>query len=248
MDMEQHLNSLFPPLKFPPELAARILTHTSHPDAIYRHNARLSFIGMPPKLIQRGVIFSQDPGRRILQTYLHLFLHSSPALHPTHDYSQISQRALNTYVLGEHVAPLWSFGKVMKWTPVAGPLLSTPTARQEGPVAVLSRLGPEASRSVGLYKVQGTAVEALVGGVFHQFVCPYLLSGLRTRIDQRFYTFQGGSVAHRLFHTRVLPNILVPGRPEGLPDVFHEHVMEVCDSMGGLKGDLLAAESAASES
>lgn len=210
MDMEQHLNSLFPPLKFPPELAARILTHTSHPDAIYRHNARLSFIG-----------------RRILQTYLHLFLHSSPALHPTHDYSQISQRALNTYVLGEHVAPLWSFGKVMKWTPVAGPLLSTPTARQEGPVAVLSRLGPEASRSVGLYKVQGTAVEALVGGVFHQF---------------------GGSVAHRLFHTRVLPNILVPGRPEGLPDVFHEHVMEVCDSMGGLKGDLLAAESAASES
>ena len=41
----QHLNDLFSPLQFPPELASRILTHASHPDAKVRHNARLSFVG-----------------------------------------------------------------------------------------------------------------------------------------------------------------------------------------------------------
>ncbi len=41
----QHLNSLFSPLQFAPELASRILTHASHPDAARRHNTRLSFGG-----------------------------------------------------------------------------------------------------------------------------------------------------------------------------------------------------------
>ena len=41
----QHLNDVFSPLQFPPELASRILTHGSHPDARVRHNGRLSFVG-----------------------------------------------------------------------------------------------------------------------------------------------------------------------------------------------------------
>ena len=44
--LKEHLDQLFPPLNFPPELAARILTHSSHPDAVHSHNARMSFIGM----------------------------------------------------------------------------------------------------------------------------------------------------------------------------------------------------------
>lgn len=41
----EHLNGLFPPLKFPPELARRILTHGSHPSSVDGHNARFDFIG-----------------------------------------------------------------------------------------------------------------------------------------------------------------------------------------------------------
>ncbi|KAI0080301.1 hypothetical protein K474DRAFT_1658017 [Panus rudis PR-1116 ss-1] len=188
-----HLNELFSPLQFPPELAARILTHASHKDAIVSHNARLSFIG-----------------RRVLKTYLLLYIHSSPSLHPSHDYDQILERTLNTYILGEHVAPKWSLNHVLKWTPV-----NIGSKVNSGDV---SRLDPKLSRSVGLYKVMGTAVEAVVGGVYHQF---------------------GGSVAHRLFHTRVLPHLLLPGRPEGLHDAFHAHALEICEQMGGENGPLV---------
>lgn len=41
----RHLNDVFSPLNFPPELASRILTHASHPDAMRRHNGRLAFVG-----------------------------------------------------------------------------------------------------------------------------------------------------------------------------------------------------------
>ena len=103
-------------------------------------------------------------GRRVLQSYLLLFLHSSSALKPTHDYEQLMQRALNTYVLGEYVGPQWQLGKVMKWTPA-----TSNTTLASDPMSAVT-LGREATRSIGLYKVEGMAVEALVGGVFHQFV------------------------------------------------------------------------------
>ncbi|OBZ76930.1 hypothetical protein A0H81_03057 [Grifola frondosa] len=196
--LEQHLNSLFPPLTFPPELASRILTHASHPDAAYWHNARMSFIG-----------------RRVLQSYLLLFIHSSPALHPEHDYELISERALNTYVLGEHVASRWNLGKVLKWKPMNVGSFPVPLGPEVEVPEGVSQLAP---RSIGLYKVHGTAVEAIAGGVFHQY---------------------GGSVAHRLFHTRVLPLILLPGNQQGLPDAFHEHALEVCERMGGPDGALI---------
>ncbi|KAL6304703.1 ribonuclease-III-like-domain-containing protein [Sparassis latifolia] len=200
-ELEEHLNELFPPLKFPPDLAARILTHSSHPEAVQRHNARLSFIG-----------------RRVLQSYLLLFLHGSPALQPVHEYELIAARAINTYMLGEFVAPHWELGRVLRWTPVHTGPLSMAAVQRENVRDVLGRLGSEASRSVGMYKVHGTAVEAVVGGVFHQF---------------------GGSVAHRLFHTRMLPHLLLPGRSEGLHDVFHEHALQVCQQMGGPNGALV---------
>ncbi|PCH36760.1 hypothetical protein WOLCODRAFT_140571 [Wolfiporia cocos MD-104 SS10] len=203
-DLEHHLNSLFPPLKFPPELAARVLTHASHPEAIFRSSNRLSFIG-----------------RRVLQTYLHLFISGSPALEPEHDFGLIAVRAVNPYVLGEYVAPKWALGRVLRWTPVAGQLAGSEAAKDEDARGILERFGPDRSRSVGLYKVMGTTVEALVGAVYHQF---------------------GGAVAHRFFHTRILPNILLPGNPEGLNDAFHQHAMEVCAKMGGPNGPLLVSQ------
>jgi len=185
-----HLNNLFSPLQFPPELAARILTHASHPDAVVSHNARLSFIG-----------------RRVLKTYLLLYLHSSPALQDTHDYQLIIDRTLNSYVLGEHVAPKWSLGRVLKWSP------ANIDPRVTKPGSDFSALEPDVSRGVGLYKVQGTTVEAVIGGIFHEF---------------------GGSVAHQVFHTRLLPHILLPGQKEGLHDAFHAHALEICEKMGGM--------------
>jgi hypothetical protein len=40
-----HLDKVFPPLRFPPELGARLLTHASHKAATRGHNLRYSFIG-----------------------------------------------------------------------------------------------------------------------------------------------------------------------------------------------------------
>lgn len=103
-------------------------------------------------------------GRRVLKTYLLLYIHSSPALLPTHDYDLILERALNTYVLGQHVAPKWGLGRVLKWAPV------NISPKLESVAEDYSRMDPKLSHSVGLYKVMGTSVEAVVGGVFHQYV------------------------------------------------------------------------------
>ncbi|KAK2464705.1 hypothetical protein APHAL10511_003281 [Amanita phalloides] len=181
----EHINGLFPPLQFPPDLARRILTHGSHPSAIHGHNAGLRFIG-----------------RRVIESYLLLFLNSSSALKPMHDLDVILDRTVNTYLLGEHVGSSWGLGRALRWTPAVptSQLPSTPPNRKE------------LLRGVGLYKVQGDTVAAVVGGTYYQF---------------------GASVAQRLFHTRVLPKLLLERRPEGLPDVFHAEALAMCERMGG---------------
>ncbi|KAI0819863.1 hypothetical protein BC628DRAFT_1331750 [Trametes gibbosa] len=197
----RHLNDVFSPLQFPPELASRILTHASHPDAMRRHNGRLSFVGT-----------------RVLQSYLLMFVHSSPALQPEHNYERILERALNTYVLGEHVAPKWAIGKVLKWRPMNVGNFSKPLGPDVDVPSPFETLERDGARGIGMYKVHGTAVEAIVGGIFHQF---------------------GGSVAHRLFHTRVLPSLIVEGSHEGLHTAYHEHAREMCERMGGPEGSLV---------
>jgi hypothetical protein len=43
-------------------------------------------------------------------------------------------------------------------------------------------------------------------------------------------------VTHRVFHTRLLPLLLVNG---GIPDQFHKEVLQICKLMGGNEAPLL---------
>ncbi|KAJ7039916.1 ribonuclease-III-like-domain-containing protein [Mycena alexandri] len=185
-----HLNGLFPPLKFPSELAARILTHASHPAAFHGHNAQFAFIG-----------------RRVLESYLLLLLASSPHLKPSHDLQEIVSSVLNTYFLGEHIGSKWGLGRVMRWTPT----IAAEMLKDEARVDKMKLL-----KDVGLYKVQGDAATAVLGAIFQQF---------------------GASVAHRVFHTRMLPRLLLP--QGGLPVCFHADVHEACARLGGSQGRLV---------
>ncbi|KAF8067978.1 hypothetical protein FPV67DRAFT_1562152 [Lyophyllum atratum] len=182
----EHLNALFPTLQFPPELARRVLTHASHPAAVHGHNAALSFTG-----------------RRVLESYLLLMLSSSPALKRSHDMDEIVANTFNSYTLGETVGSKWGLGRAVRWTPTLPASQLKPDLDQR-----------ELLRSVGLFKIQGDAVGAVMGGIFYQF---------------------GGSVAHRVFHTRVLPHLV--GR--GLPETFRKDIRAACESMGGEDGKLL---------
>lgn len=97
----------------------------------------------------------------MLESYLLLLLASSPHLKPSHDLQDIVSRVLNTYILGEHVGSKWGLGRVMRWTPTV-------------PASMLSDEGradkTKLLKDVGLYKVQGDAVTAVMGGIFQQFV------------------------------------------------------------------------------
>lgn len=106
-----------------------------------------------------------------------LFLHSAQLPESSHDYELIAERTLNTYVLGEHVAPKWDLGRIMKWSPVR---VDPEVERASGD---FSKLSPRLGQTVGLYKVQGGTVEAVVGGIFHQFVSP-LSSRRNPRVTQ----------------------------------------------------------------
>ena len=90
-----------------------------------------------------------------------MFLHSCPGVSTSADYEKIALNALNTYTLGEHVGREWGIGKALKWKPMLDPQMVTK--------------GGDNSH-VGLHKVLGTTVEAIVGGVYHQFVRPSILS------------------------------------------------------------------------
>ena len=84
-----------------------------------------------------------------------MFLHSCPSTNSGADYEKIVSNVLNTYTLGEHVGREWGIGKVLKWKSMTDPQM-------------LAK-GVDSAR-VGLHKVLGTTVEAIVGGVYHQFV------------------------------------------------------------------------------
>ncbi|KAJ3510106.1 hypothetical protein NLJ89_g4869 [Agrocybe chaxingu] len=182
---KEYLERLFHPLKFPPELVQRILTHSSHVQGRNGHNGAFSFLG-----------------RRVMSAYFQLFLHKSPSLKPSDDLEDLVSRALHTNLVGQHIGDTWGVGRELVWEPNA------PSSR-------LDKNAAAALRAAGLYKVQGEAVQAMIGAIYHQY---------------------GGAVALRVFHTRVLPLLLVKG---GLPKVFHKDVKSQCDKFGGPEGPLL---------
>lgn len=172
-----HLNSVFRSLEFPPELARRILTHGSHRAAIHGHNGRLGFIGgylfvADDSLLTLISVSHLSIGRRVLESYFLLFVHEVAQGRAQHDYDRLASRALNTYFLGEHIAPLWSVGRVLQWVPTAPreTLRTTQTQKPDSELDEALRASPGIAKSVGLYKVMGEAVQAVVGGVYHQFV------------------------------------------------------------------------------
>ena len=97
-------------------------------------------------------------GRRVLDSYLQLFLTSSSALTPEHDVENIAYHTLHTYALGEHVGSKWGLGRNLRWVPAIAPEVREQVSDS-----------PDL-RKVGLYKVQGDAVTAVMGGIFSQFV------------------------------------------------------------------------------
>ncbi|KAI6104177.1 hypothetical protein F5141DRAFT_1237370 [Pisolithus sp. B1] len=106
--------------------------------------------------------------------------------------------------------------KVLRWVPTI-PRNTIEAAREHLPDAELTdalSVNPGVVRSVGLYKVMGETVQAVIGGVYHQF---------------------GGSVAHRLFHTRILPHILLPNQHGGVPMEFHARALSISERMAGLE-------------
>ncbi|KAL0958442.1 hypothetical protein HGRIS_000585 [Hohenbuehelia grisea] len=204
----EHLNGVFEPLVFPPELARRILTHGSHPAAMFGHNGAYSFIG-----------------RRVLDSYLLLFLSSSAVLRPTHDVQQIATQTLHTYTLGEFVGSQWGLGRVLRWTPTvseekfqASEMLSKAAAQEQEARTVM--------RGTGLYKVQGDAVAAVMGGIFSHF---------------------GGAVAHRVFHTHLLPLLAIHNKAVGLPQIFHEDVKRIRRELEGSNRELAFSKPSAGQ-
>lgn len=108
-----------------------------------------------------------------MQAYLRLFVLSAsipnattsatealrnPFSLPFDDVDVFCEDLLNTYKLGEFVGGVWQIENIMRWTP--------------------SIVQPSESnillRSSGLFKVRGAAVEAIMGGIFHQHVSPRL--------------------------------------------------------------------------
>lgn len=107
----EHLENLFPSLKFPDVVASQALTHISAKEAWAGHNARLSFVGKLqlfitpciPAFILMGLF---KIGRRVLSAYLLLFIHSASRSRAASaesqlDFDLVSYRTLFTPFIGE---------------------------------------------------------------------------------------------------------------------------------------------------
>jgi len=187
--------SLSQPL--PAEVAARIVTHASWNKGLEGHNSRLIFLG-----------------RRVMNAYMNMFLLSRSS-----DSTPSSQKSRKSKA---KLAP--AFGELeFNLTAVIERLMDTYTLGEHvGPAWGLERVmrwtpalpmseAPTSSsppalalRSSGLYKVRGACVEAAIGGVFHQY---------------------GGKIAHRVFHTHVLPHLTREGL--GMPRQLIEDVQRL---------------------
>jgi hypothetical protein len=92
------------------------------------------------------------------------------------DLEAAMNATLNTYVLGEHVASIWGLYPMVLWTPTLPRNMKahdpeTPEeAERDAMKGLIDGFRPRVLTSSGLYKVQGEAVQAIVGAAYHQFV------------------------------------------------------------------------------
>ena len=111
------------------------------------------------------------------------FLALSPAADPSHDFEEITARVLNTYAVGQHVTPGFQLSRVLRWQPAVNPsiitrpdvqpkydLIPEKGTEKDAELTLALQAHPMLLKSVGLYKVMGEAVQAIVGGTYHQFV------------------------------------------------------------------------------
>ncbi|CAE6474033.1 unnamed protein product [Rhizoctonia solani] len=117
------------------------------------------------------------------------------------DFDNLSEMVLHTRALGEHVGAAWQLERVMRWVPNFDHHTDAGGIRADE------------GGSSGLYKIRGTTVEAVVGGVFYQF---------------------GAVAAHRLFHTRVLPHLTFL-----LPTEYRKPAEAACKRLGGTSAPVL---------
>ena len=141
--------------------------------------------------------FIRISGRRILEAYFLMFLHSCPNVNSGADYANITSNSLNTYTLGEHVGREWGIGKVLRWRSKMDP-----------------QMGMKGMGQVGLHKVLGTTVEAIVGGVYHQFVRPPFPRPIRSTIVLNY-------LSSRSLGSHGRPQILPHPPPPSYPPKKH---------------------------
>jgi len=203
-DTAEYLHRLFQPhlptsQPFPEEVAARIVTHASWNKGVEGHNGRLIFLG-----------------RRVMNAYLNMFLvtHSSVPSTPAQRPRKGSAKAKANDAFPEPEFDLTAVIERLLDTYILGehvgsawelqnvmrwtpalPMSAAPTSSTPPLLAL---------RSSGLYKVRGACVEATIGGIFHQY---------------------GGKVAHRIFHTHILPHLAKEGL--GLPRQLAEVVQRL---------------------
>ncbi|WVW86780.1 hypothetical protein I302_108834 [Kwoniella bestiolae CBS 10118] len=161
--------------QFSPDLSLQILTHKSYR---YSHSIRhlnsqeSSSIGNEPHNSRLSFL-----GRRAFQTYLSMFIHDSflpsstttPLRLDASDFlkgKSLEERLdglRDTRNLGRVVAPHWNVGEVVRWD------------------------RNETSRESGDAKIQGMAVESILGAIFTEF---------------------GSPAAQRAFHLHILPHFI----------------------------------------
>jgi hypothetical protein len=124
-----------------------------------------------PHLSKYSVITRKiNTGRRVLESYLLLFLNSAPNLSARHDLEEITARAINTYTLGKHIGSRWGLGRIVRWVP------TLPKQFVDKADMASNKPFGSLSKRAGLYKVQGDAVAAVMGAIFQQFVCASFFS------------------------------------------------------------------------
>ena len=123
-----------------------------------------------------------------MNTYTLLFLQaaaqdlarSGRGSEASYDFDNITYKVLHTHHLGQFVGAKWNLLDAMLWTPLpptrghrmAGTgTVETLASEDEGEDSIEKMRGSVlVPKSPGLYKIQGTTVEGIMGGVFHQYV------------------------------------------------------------------------------